>query len=160
MCVGHSVVSDSAILWTIAHQAPLSMRVTKQEYWSGLPFPPPMSANLVQSKVLACTRLSPSKIHLAKCLCCGNYLAPSREEGYFVFPLSPCLTFKPIISKSSSYPQNSSFRVRSQRLSKDIHYISPSKVIKESQSHKGFMYFLDPLNSLNCNRYCLNIYQD
>ena len=25
--------------WTIAHQAPLSMRFSRQEYWSGLPFP-------------------------------------------------------------------------------------------------------------------------
>ena len=28
-------------LWTIAHQAPLSMEFSQQEYWSGLPFPPP-----------------------------------------------------------------------------------------------------------------------
>ena len=28
-------------LWAIAHQAPLSMRFYRQEYWSGLPFPPP-----------------------------------------------------------------------------------------------------------------------
>ena len=27
--------------WTIAHQAPLSMRFSKQEYWSGLSRPPP-----------------------------------------------------------------------------------------------------------------------
>ena len=27
--------------WTVAHQAPLSMRLPKQEYLSGLPFPPP-----------------------------------------------------------------------------------------------------------------------
>ena len=27
--------------WTIAHHAPLSMRFSWQEYWSGLPFPPP-----------------------------------------------------------------------------------------------------------------------
>ena len=27
--------------WTVAHQAPLSMRFSRQEYWSGLPFPPP-----------------------------------------------------------------------------------------------------------------------
>ena len=27
--------------WTIAHQAPLSMRFPRQEYWSGLPFPSP-----------------------------------------------------------------------------------------------------------------------
>ena len=26
---------------TVARQAPLSMGFTKQEYWSGLPFPPP-----------------------------------------------------------------------------------------------------------------------
>ena len=25
--------------WTVAHQAPLSMGFSKQEYWSGLPFP-------------------------------------------------------------------------------------------------------------------------
>ena len=29
------------IPWTIAHQAPLSMGFSRQEHWSGLPFPPP-----------------------------------------------------------------------------------------------------------------------
>ena len=27
--------------WTVGPQAPLSMRFSSQEYWSGLPFPPP-----------------------------------------------------------------------------------------------------------------------
>ena len=27
--------------WTAAHQAPLFMELSKQEYWSGLPFPSP-----------------------------------------------------------------------------------------------------------------------
>ena len=27
--------------WTVARQAPLSMGFSRQEYWSGLPFPPP-----------------------------------------------------------------------------------------------------------------------
>ena len=27
--------------WTVAHQAPLSMEFSRQEYWSGLPFPTP-----------------------------------------------------------------------------------------------------------------------
>ena len=27
--------------WTAAHQAPLSMRFSRQGYWSGLPFPSP-----------------------------------------------------------------------------------------------------------------------
>ena len=30
-----------ATLWTVAHQAPLSMGFSRQEYWSGLPFPTP-----------------------------------------------------------------------------------------------------------------------
>ena len=30
-----------ASLWTVACQAPLSMRFSRQEYWSGLPCPPP-----------------------------------------------------------------------------------------------------------------------
>ena len=30
-----SVVSDSAIPWTVALQAPLSMGFSRQEYWSG-----------------------------------------------------------------------------------------------------------------------------
>ena len=28
-------------IWTVAHQAPLSMGFSRQEYWSGLPFPSP-----------------------------------------------------------------------------------------------------------------------
>ena len=28
-------------LWTVAHQAPLSMGFPRQEYWNGLPFPSP-----------------------------------------------------------------------------------------------------------------------
>ena len=28
-------------LWTVAHQAPSSMGFSRQEYWSGLPFPSP-----------------------------------------------------------------------------------------------------------------------
>ena len=27
--------------WTVAHQAPLSMGFSRQEYWNGLPFPSP-----------------------------------------------------------------------------------------------------------------------
>ena len=36
-----SVESDFATPWTVAHQAPLSMEFSRQEYWSGLAFPPP-----------------------------------------------------------------------------------------------------------------------
>ena len=32
---------DSVTPWTIAHQAPLSMEFSRQEYWNGLPFSSP-----------------------------------------------------------------------------------------------------------------------
>ena len=34
-------MSDSEIPWTVTIQAPLSMGFSRQEYWSGVPFPPP-----------------------------------------------------------------------------------------------------------------------
>ena len=36
-----SCVGLFATLWTVAHQAPLSMGFSRQEYWGGLPSPPP-----------------------------------------------------------------------------------------------------------------------
>ena len=36
-----SCVQLSATPWTVAHQTPLSMAFSRQEYWSGLPFPTP-----------------------------------------------------------------------------------------------------------------------
>ena len=41
MCTQLLSQSDSATTWTVAHQAPLSMGFSRQEYWSGLPFPTP-----------------------------------------------------------------------------------------------------------------------
>ena len=47
MCSGESeseVISCVRLFvtpWTVAHQAPPSMGFSRQEYWSGLPFPSP-----------------------------------------------------------------------------------------------------------------------
>ena len=41
VCVSHLVVPNSVTAWTVAHQAPLSMEFSRQEYRSGLPFPSP-----------------------------------------------------------------------------------------------------------------------
>ena len=42
-CEGGGLITKScptlATPWTVVCQAPLSMRFSKQEYWSGLPFP-------------------------------------------------------------------------------------------------------------------------
>ena len=39
--VHHLGVSDSVAPWTVARQAPLSMGLSRQGYWSGLPCPFP-----------------------------------------------------------------------------------------------------------------------
>ena len=47
-CFGNAVVAGGLVAkscltpatpWTVAYQAPLSMGFSRQEYWSGLPFP-------------------------------------------------------------------------------------------------------------------------
>ena len=47
--VGHSLFATP---WTVAHQAPLSMGFSRQEYWSGFPFPSP--GNLPDPGLLHC----------------------------------------------------------------------------------------------------------
>ena len=92
--------------WTVACQAPLSMGFSRQEYWSGLPFPPP--GNLSDpgiepaspaSPVLAgrfsttkppgkpikcCITSPPTPNHYTFCLQPG----PSREEECGLVPVS------------------------------------------------------------------------
>ena len=43
VCVCYSLSRAQLFVtpWTVAHQAPLSMGFSRQEYWSRLPFPPP-----------------------------------------------------------------------------------------------------------------------
>ena len=45
-------------LWTVAHQAPLSMGFSRHEYWSGLPFPPP--ENLPNQGIEPTSHMSPA----------------------------------------------------------------------------------------------------
>ena len=40
-CCCFSRIQLCVILWTVARQAPLSMGFSREEYWIGLPFPPP-----------------------------------------------------------------------------------------------------------------------
>ena len=52
-----SAVSYSVILWTVASQAPLSMEFSRQEYWSGLPFPTPgdlLDPGVKPSSLISC----------------------------------------------------------------------------------------------------------
>ena len=56
--LGHfSHVQLFAMLWTIAHQALLSMGFSRQEYWSGLPHPPP--GDLPEPEIKPVSLMSP-----------------------------------------------------------------------------------------------------
>jgi len=54
--------------WAVAHQAPLSMRFSRQEYWSGLPFPSPfrLHKNTLDLIHVACS-LGDFPSHLSAC---------------------------------------------------------------------------------------------
>ena len=55
----HSVVYDSLRSpWTVAHHSPLSMEFSRQEYWSGSPFPSP--GDLPDSEIKAVPVESPA----------------------------------------------------------------------------------------------------
>ena len=53
-----SCIRIFAAPWTVAHQVPLSMEFSKQESWSGLPFPTPR--DLLNSGIKPATLTSPA----------------------------------------------------------------------------------------------------
>ena len=71
-CFNH--VQLFATRWTADHQAPLSMELSRQEYWSGLPCPPPgdlpnqgMEPASLRSPALVDGFFSPSATFLEAC---------------------------------------------------------------------------------------------
>jgi len=60
-----SYVQPCATPWKAAHQAPLSTRFSRQEYWSRFPFPSPETA-IEHSKNIS---------HKAELIVCGNILS-------------------------------------------------------------------------------------
>ena len=78
-----SVMSNSVTLWTVAHQASLSMEFSKQENWSGLPFSTPgylfdlgIELDSPASPTLAggfFTALLPEKPNMTNCICNNAY---------------------------------------------------------------------------------------
>ena len=74
--------------WMAAHQVPPSLGFSKQEYWSGLPFPSPMHPCM-----LNCF----SRVRLYATLWTAAYQAPlstgfSRQEYWSGLPLSSPIT--------------------------------------------------------------------
>ena len=64
----------SAMLWTVARQAPLLMRFSRQESWSGLPFPPP--GDLLDPGLNSCLLYL---LHCCRIQAPSNSLTPNDE---------------------------------------------------------------------------------
>ena len=94
---GH--VQFFATLWTLACKAPLSMGFSRQEYWSGLPCPPP--GDLPNPGIKPASRMSPAlaggffttrttwEAHMCVCLYICIYKHHAREQIHtFIYLVS------------------------------------------------------------------------
>ena len=79
--LSHSRVQLYVAPWTVAHQAPLSMRFPRQEYWNGLPFPPPEDFPNLGIKPTSTARQEDS--------------LPPSHQAYCGCPLTPKVPCKP-----------------------------------------------------------------
>ena len=66
-------VTHSATPWTVAHQAPLSKGFSRQEYWSGLPLPPPRESSWPRDQT-----------HIS-CIADGFFIVWATKEAPSVF---------------------------------------------------------------------------
>ena len=73
-----------ATLWTAAHQAPPSMGSSRQEYWSGLPFPSPMheSEKWKWSRSVVSESSRPHGLQLTRLLCPWDFPGKSTGVGH------------------------------------------------------------------------------
>ena len=90
--------------WTVAHQAPLSMEFSRQEFWSGLAFPVSYSSNEVSGWFTEYCQMAPPTNHVE---------GKAWTEGWhgascFVFPIEETYTRAPTrmpaASKACEHP--------------------------------------------------------
>ena len=72
-----------ATLWTVAHRAPLSMRFSRQEYWSRLPFSSPLQNISILNNHFITVALS--VVHLC-CCSCLTFVLPSHNFLWGTIP--------------------------------------------------------------------------
>ena len=75
----------SAILRTVAHQASVSMGFSRQEYWSGLPFPYPLNKGNMRSQLIY--TIWPCLLLHLRLNHSSSYSIFSREADIFVLPI-------------------------------------------------------------------------
>ena len=106
----------------VARQAPLSMGFSRQECWSGLPFPPP--GDLLDPGIKPASLMSPA-------LAGGFFNTRAIWEALLFFPVSSCKMGHIANSSHGSYPYNSLTRKESEVLP----FLTPGKT-KENKNKK------------------------
>ena len=88
ICFTHPVCSVASVVvwlfetpWTVARQAPLSMGFSRQEYWSGLPCPPPGASSWPRDWTCISCTASRFFTHWATQEACFTY----RTKGQMLF---------------------------------------------------------------------------
>ena len=71
--------------WTVAYQAPLSVGFSRQEYWSGLPFPSPMQESESEVAQSRLTFHDPMECSLPGSSVHGLFQARVLEWGAIAF---------------------------------------------------------------------------
>ena len=84
-CFSH--VQLFVTLWTVAHQAPLSLEFSRQEHWSGLPLPPPGALPNLGKEPRPL--LSPALV--------GGFFATSATWEAQLHPKSPSIIFMSVL---------------------------------------------------------------
>ena len=90
---------------TAAHQAPPSLGFSRQEHWSGLPFPSPMqeSEKWEWSRSVVSDSLQPHGLHPTRLLCPWDF--PGKSTGVRCRCLLQELPYDPSIPLLSTYPK-------------------------------------------------------
>ena len=119
MCVGVVCVCAQLCLTfetprNVAFQAPLSMQISRQEYWSGLPFPTPIEFKPIKwQRLNVCLSLHSSFVAMTgkKEMLVEWFLVCSEEESRYWVPSSLCSDQFVLVHESqpcSAFP-NSAF---------------------------------------------------
>ena len=102
--VTHSLVSDSLQTpWTVAGQASLSMDFSRQEYWSGLPFPSPADHPILRIKPRSLTSQADSLLLSHQ----GSPIYYEHSRTYVNITQSRPLSFKAFISRFQPFKDGS-----------------------------------------------------
>ena len=95
--------------WTVAHQVPLSMEFSRQEYWSGLPFPTPRDLPNPGIKLMSLASLALAAESLllmppGKPLWKSYSITKLKRSTSLIFPLTFYYNWNPFLLSTSFSP--------------------------------------------------------